>query len=254
VVFTSLMDDSAGGDSNSDAAGTTPAPGDWQGIQIAGSQDSLLEDVSIRFASQALAITADAAVVVRGSILNSTHAIRACNWTTSCGVDATHVDWGSADGPFGGPEELVCGAVSVSPWIGQAEPLGLLYRVPNCDQSSTPDVVLQTAADGYYANLSSWQTICGYDSAACEHVERIRACYSAALELAKAGSTFPIPESSEDTAEQVGVTFVEAASIYLRDEGSWVGRTVGAVGQHVGRILQVADIAAALTHAYNSCR
>ncbi len=36
IVFTSLLDDSAGGDSNHDGDNTTPAPGDWMGIQSSG--------------------------------------------------------------------------------------------------------------------------------------------------------------------------------------------------------------------------
>ena len=37
VVFTSIKDDSHGGDSNDDGAATTPAPGDWNSIKLSGT-------------------------------------------------------------------------------------------------------------------------------------------------------------------------------------------------------------------------
>ena len=37
VIFTSLADDDAGGDTNLDGDATVPLPGDWDGIRIVGS-------------------------------------------------------------------------------------------------------------------------------------------------------------------------------------------------------------------------
>jgi len=52
VVFTSLEDDAIDGDTNADGAASSPAPGDWQTIQLAATATgaSLLENVLVRFA------------------------------------------------------------------------------------------------------------------------------------------------------------------------------------------------------------
>ncbi|MBM4048086.1 MAG: right-handed parallel beta-helix repeat-containing protein, partial [Planctomycetes bacterium] len=50
IVFTSLQDDSAGGDTNLDAAASVPLPGDWVGIPVQGSgQFTTNEFVDLRY-------------------------------------------------------------------------------------------------------------------------------------------------------------------------------------------------------------
>ena len=51
IIFTSYRDDSSGGDSNNDGAGSAAIKGDWEGIQFeSGSDASVLDRAEIRYA------------------------------------------------------------------------------------------------------------------------------------------------------------------------------------------------------------
>lgn len=71
IVFTSLADDGAGGDTDGDGAATPPAPGDWRGITVRSS-GSILDHCRVTFAG-ANAPYNGALVVVNGSAIQITH-------------------------------------------------------------------------------------------------------------------------------------------------------------------------------------
>lgn len=108
VVFTSLADDAFGGDTNRNASGTAPSPGNWRGIDLQSNDDgSALRHVVLRFAGNASvnALDCDSALAVLEDV-RLEHAFtagftfsavaRARNLLArACGGDGVRIDAGS---------------------------------------------------------------------------------------------------------------------------------------------------------------
>jgi hypothetical protein len=119
VTFTSIKDDSVGGDTNHDGGVTSPAAGNWKGIDVDGNGSASFLNTTLQYASTALNAAEDAEVTIHeSSVLHSTVGISAITF-----VEATHVNWGSPSGPSPiGTGTPVQGEVLLTPWVGYVEP------------------------------------------------------------------------------------------------------------------------------------
>jgi hypothetical protein len=117
VTFTSLRDDSIGGDSNNDGDVTTPQPGDWNGIEATGPVAELrLSSTTIKYASACLSAGGSAATSFSGRVTDCTIGVA----SDGTFVDARDVDWGTPDGPQEG--DVQGQGVLTVPWVGWVAP------------------------------------------------------------------------------------------------------------------------------------
>lgn len=280
VIFTSLADDTQKGDTNANGPSSGSVNDYGSAISTSASSSSLsVSHAVFSYAASALYLTDGVSKIEDTEINHSTYglevlyavaafrgefnniagkAIKACNWSeTGCSVDASYVDWGSADGPFdtNPSNNQVCGAVSVGPWeYGSTDySADNLYNVKNCDGSSTPDSALTSATSSFSSRVAAKQIDCsgGYQ-AACDAINNAMACLTGAIDVASSAYPVPIPTvSSTGDVSSFAATMKGYGAGYVEDKAT---QTLTGIPSRNGiGASTVVSVFGALIGAYNSC-
>jgi hypothetical protein len=264
IIFTSIRDPGPGGTTDTSRS---PAHGDWRGIVIDDAGSLTASDAAVAFADTAfdfvsgdgllsnLKATDDIRelVVTAGHISLRGRGVRvtACEWGSTCAVDAAYVDWGPPAGPFPTSGDLVCGAVTTTPWIdaaGTPDPASNdspLFRAKNCSGTPTPDLQVASAAQSADHKLDPYRIQCanGYE-AACKVIEDYERCFGAAVVLAKAASPFPFTDPGN---------VAEVGSLYLKTSENPIVATIGDATHIAGQVISAIRTILEIRDAYDKC-
>ncbi len=181
IVFTSILDDFYGGDSNSDSMLTSPARGNWYGMFFEDqSLDPLchLKNCIIRYADQAIKTTSASPTIENSNLNNNYYGVYASaasnpvisntdfndnyyfainNVDKSFVINATNSWWGSNLGPIQSntsgngtsEQEIVTESVNYSPWksMGAENPLMGDVSLNGIVQAYDASLVLQSVVE-----------------------------------------------------------------------------------------------------------
>lgn len=216
-----------------------------------------IDSTSISNASYGVYAGGDAHVIFRGTLNSiSTRGIQACDWQQSCLVDASYVDWGSADGPRPASGWMACGSVYVSPWKYGANTYngdgGTLFP-ENCNGSPTPGQQVTNSINNFQQRIAAKQIDCsGGFQDACDAISTAMTCLGGAVNVAQSTSPWPLPPAS--TAQEVnafGGLIRDSAATYLTSQAS--PSALGSGLSFFNQVIGVAGTMLTMADAYNSC-
>jgi len=208
-------------------------------------------DVSVSNSAAGIIVTSGTAAY-RGSMSSITGlGISACNWSEkTCLVDAAYTDWGPAGPVHGDGKPLVCGSVTVEPWVGEGGTVSKFFGSTNCDGSPSPDTQLTQAQDSYSSALATKQTDCtGGSVVACAAIQTAQQCLAAAQQTAWSHVTVPgLPATPPVTGSVLDLT-----QSWLQTTESPVIAGADAVLEFGRQVLDLVTLYQELASAYTSC-
>ena len=160
---------------------------------------------------------------------------------------------------------MVCGSVTVSPWLETNDPQGptgspsnvpsATFAVPNCGGGETPDLRLSSAASQFSQAVDSAILVdCnGIYSDACSVAQTAYSCLAGALQIAASTLPFPVPGSSPtDQAETFAGNVVSGLDSYVQ-AGESADTTFGHLVDFESGLLGAIGSIIAMATAYQQC-
>lgn len=221
-----------------------------------------LDNVAISDSNQGVSVL-EGSLTYRGSLDVEQGGINACDWATTCSVDAAYTYWGSAQGPFpSGVDPLACGAVTTGPYLlapGGGTADGPPFGAENCGGSPTPWEMLDSGQTVFNQGVARAASLCAeLGDDVCSVIDTAFSCLSAAFNLGVSQLPFALPNPFSGGVS--GSDWKFGASTFGNEGAKWLKTSadthVSSIGTAASRgfaILKVAGTWLSLSNAYSQC-